>query len=651
MSSGEADHNAQPKMPPDEAGTFLIDCVMIPYRYTFKARLGGGTFGSVYAVDLLVDNHVRGSNIHAAAVKRLQLPKGESWELTSARLAGERRGALMTHPLVRKVLGIQASAASLGCWDIVYLHRYSTDLKQWYETVLLRVPQKMRDEFWHKNLPCLAFILLQWYLYMRSIKHVHADLKPANIVLSLIFPEDSAEAKATASKYLGDSASLVISDYGSCFELDSLQSRIHSAQRGTRGFRPPESLLPNGAFLDSTCDIYSIGSTLYSLCEGKQWEEGGGFVHTPVAWRSRIASWLSQDPKDRLRFPGSGDIKITSFVNAESELELASASPTKLAERFCRAAGEFTAGLSANGMSLPAPFLNLAGAKKISPVLGDEIQVARKKPGQDPAKPGAAAPNAKKTATQPSPTADTAQAEDVGARAQARRQLARPPGAFGPVSMPIRNDQHIDILPPPRYAATDLDGGDAANLEGMVTRRKRKRDAATDVSAVVQELRIEGQPAKRPRKGDQHPDDERPHSVDFLRSPQYQEARETMLRHLSTMQAGRDVTLSLAQIGTKALQCEAELDRYSETGEDNKKKEICKSVLKSKRSGVQLNLFAVAAMLEAGCFISHAPAWIRSFKRDTNNAPLGLKVIILPGDLYLHAINSILRRAKLLGDK
>jgi dual-specificity kinase len=112
-----------------------------------------------------------------------------------------------------------------------------------------------------KHIKSFAFQLLTSVKFLHSIKLIHTDLKPENIMICDIEsrqPRSSERRKVVRPKELVDTGIRLI-DFGSAiFEDDH-----HTSVVSTRHYRAPEILLGMG--WSFPCDVWSIGMHRFYL--------------------------------------------------------------------------------------------------------------------------------------------------------------------------------------------------------------------------------------------------------------------------------------------------------------------------------------------------------------------------------------------------
>ncbi|MFP6684780.1 MAG: serine/threonine-protein kinase, partial [Polyangiaceae bacterium] len=132
---------------------------------------------------------------------------------------------------------------------------------------------------------------------------VHRDVKPTNVF-----------AVASRAESNGDALLFKLVDFGVAV-ADPERLSVVGAMAGTPAYMAPEQARTDGA-IDSACDVYSLGATLYELIAGRPPHQGA----SPVALLAKLVS----TPPQRLRelvvnIPDPLDELIADMLQIEAD--------------------------------------------------------------------------------------------------------------------------------------------------------------------------------------------------------------------------------------------------------------------------------------------------------------------------------------------
>lgn len=222
-------------------------------RYELRSQIGEGTHGRVYRA---IDRHL--STPQNPAEVAVKLPKSPISALTAALapLADEAfRARRVNHPGVVRVLDRGYSAGSAY---VVYELVDGRDLFTWRDE---------RASITPRDAVKIAIDVCAAVEAIHAAAMIHADIKPANILIS----RDGV---------------VRLTDLGSA---RSLRSGLDRSVRGSLGFMAPEQGM-SGADPSTAADTYAVGGVLWWLLTGKAPnggtpEEAAEFIENPPAVR------------------------------------------------------------------------------------------------------------------------------------------------------------------------------------------------------------------------------------------------------------------------------------------------------------------------------------------------------------------------------
>jgi serine/threonine protein kinase len=137
---------------------------------------------------------------------------------------------------------------------------------------------------------------------LRSIKVVHTDLKPENLLISL------------------DRMSVRLSDFGSAMDVNQT-SKVRTDYLQPRFYRAPEVILGNS--YGTQIDIWSTGVTLYELATDRtlfRGESNNGMIHAMLKVCGAFAKPLQAGKFASKHFSETGDFIMKDKGNASTEL-------------------------------------------------------------------------------------------------------------------------------------------------------------------------------------------------------------------------------------------------------------------------------------------------------------------------------------------
>jgi serine/threonine protein kinase/tetratricopeptide (TPR) repeat protein len=250
--------------PPARAGDALAPGSPIGGRYEVRGLLGRGGFATVYRA---FDRELR----REIALKLLRDDR-----LSEATLRRFRREAAVARdvasPRLVRIFDIESSGGA------VFLTMEPVDggsLAQRLERSPLPVDEAVR----------LGIQILEGLRVLHSLKIVHRDVKPGNVLLT-----SAGEVK--------------LADFGLARNLESDETRAtrHDTLLGTFQYLSPEQAL--GDEVDPRSDLYSFGVVLFEMLTGRLPHEGRSALGTLMghlreappdarAWRPEVPRWLA----------------------------------------------------------------------------------------------------------------------------------------------------------------------------------------------------------------------------------------------------------------------------------------------------------------------------------------------------------------------